>query len=150
VNVATGGVAFVLIMVGRTGIDLADNAVAVLVMVGLAAPLSSAYGIEGAAVASAVTLGSVNLLRLGQVKHLVQIQPYTLDYLRLALPTGACLAAAWIVHSATSQSAWYVGLFATGLAAVAAYLALLPVGLPARERTVLYRSTRRITNLGPR
>jgi O-antigen/teichoic acid export membrane protein len=150
VNVATGGVAFVLIMVGRTGIDLADNAVAVLVMVGLAAPLSSAYGIEGAAVASAVTLGSVNLLRLGQVKHLVRIQPYTLDYLRLALPTGACLAAAWIVHSATSQSAWYVGLFATGLAAGAAYLALLPVGLPARERTVLYRSTRRITNLGPR
>ena len=36
------------------------------------------------------------------------------------------------------------------LAAGAAYLALLPVGLPARERTVLYRSTRRITNLGPR
>ena len=69
VNVATGGVAFVLIMVGRTGLDLADNAVAVLVMVGLAAPLSSAYGIEGAAVASALTLGSVNLLRLGQVKH---------------------------------------------------------------------------------
>ena len=55
-----------------------------------------------------------------------------------------------IVHSATSQSAWYVGLVATGLAAGAAYLALLPVGLPARERTVLYRSTRRITNLGPR
>ena len=57
VNVATGGVAFVLIMVGRTGIDLADNAVAVLVMVGLAAPLSSAYGIEGAAVASARDAG---------------------------------------------------------------------------------------------
>src|SRR6478736_6040986 len=150
VNVATGGVAFVLIMVGRTGLDLADNAVAVLVMVAMAAPLSSAYGIEGAAVASAVTLGSVNLLRLGQVKHVVHIQPYTLDYLRLALPTGACLAAAVIVHSATSQSAWYVGLVATGVAAGAAYLALLPVGLPARERTVLYRSTRRITNLGPR
>ena len=97
-----------------------------------------------------MTLGSVNLLRLGQVKHVVHIQPYTLDYLRLALPTGACLAAAVIVHSATSQSAWYVGLVATGLAAGAAYLALLPVGLPARERTVLYRSTRRITNLGPR
>src|SRR6476469_143907 len=143
VNVATGGVAFVLIMVGRTGLALADNAV--LVLVGLAAPLSSAYGIEGAAVASALTLGSVNLLRLGQVKHVVHIQPYTLDYLRLALPTGACLAAAVIVHSATSQSAWYVGLVAG-----AAYLALLPVGLPARERTVLYRSTRRITNLGPR
>src|SRR5205085_1615084 len=96
-----------------------------VIILGLAAPLSAAYGIEGAAVASAVTLGSVNLLRLGQVKHVVHIQPYTLDYLRLALPTGACLAAALIVHSATSQSVWYLGLVATGLAAGAAYLALL-------------------------
>ena len=116
VNVATGGVAFVLIMVGRTGLDLADNAVAVLVMVGLAAPLSSAYGIEGAAVASAVTLGERQPAAAwpGQAPGAAS-SPTPLDYLRLALPTGACLAAALIVHTATSQSAWYVGLVATGV-----------------------------------
>jgi O-antigen/teichoic acid export membrane protein len=150
VNVATGSVAFVLIMVGRTGLDLIDNAVAVAVLVALAAPLSSAYGIEGAAVASAVTLAGVNLLRLVQVSRLVRIQPYTSDYARLALPAAACLAAALLAHAASSGASWFVALLVTAAAAAAAYLVLLPAGLPAAEREALYRSTRRITNRGPR
>jgi O-antigen/teichoic acid export membrane protein len=150
VNVATGSVAFVLIMVGRTGLDLVDNAVAVAVLVGLAAPLSSAHGIEGAAIASAVAIGGVNLLRLFQVSRVVGIQPYTADYVRLLLPAAACAVAALAVHSATSGSSWYVALLATGLAAGAAYLVLLPAGLPGEEREAIYRSARRITNRGPR
>ena len=150
VNVATGSVAFVLIMVGRTGLDLADNALAVAALVGLAAPLSSAYGIEGAAVASAVTLGGVNLLRLAQVSRVVRIQPYTGEYARLALPAAGCLAAAVLAHAITDSRAWWVALGTTAVAAGVAYAALLPVGLPRRERLALYRTTRRITNLGPR
>jgi len=150
VNVATGSVAFVLIMVGRTGLDLLDNTVAVAVLVALAAPLSSAYGIEGAAIASAITLAGVNLLRLVQVARVVGIQPYTADYLRLALPTAACLAAAVAAHAASEGRAWYVALAATAAAGGAAYAVLLPAGLPVRERTALYGATRRITNLGPR
>jgi O-antigen/teichoic acid export membrane protein len=137
-------------MVGRTGLDLVDNIVAVAAMAALAAPLSSAYGIEGAAVASAVALAGVNMLRLAQVRTVVRIQPYEAAYLRLALPAAACLAAALAAHALTDGRAWYVALLATGGAAVAAYLALLPAGLPSRERDVIYRSTRRITNLGPR
>src|SRR5438067_7913537 len=106
VNVATGSVAFVLIMVGRTGLDLVDNLFAVAVLVALAAPLSSTYGIEGAAIASAIALGGVNLLRLVQVARVVRIQPYTADYNRLALPAAACLAAALAAHAATEGDAW--------------------------------------------
>ena len=47
VNVATGGVAFVLIMTGFTGLDLLDNAVGPVLLVGLAAALTAAFGIEG-------------------------------------------------------------------------------------------------------
>jgi O-antigen/teichoic acid export membrane protein len=150
VNVATGSVAFVLIMVGRTGLDLVDNAIAVAVLVALAAPLSSAHGIEGAAVASAVAIGGVNLLRLVQVSRVVGIQPYTADYLRLVVPSAACAAAALAAHAATSGSSWFVALLVTGVSAGAAYLLLLPVGLPGEERAAIYRSTRRITNRGPR
>ncbi|HEY0386864.1 MAG TPA: oligosaccharide flippase family protein [Gaiellales bacterium] len=150
VNVATGSVAFVLIMVGRTGLDLVDNVVAVAVLVALAAPLSSAYGIEGAAIASAVAIGGVNLLRLVQVARTVGIQPYTGDYGRLLLPAAGCLTAALLAHAATSSDAWFVALLATGAAAGAVYLVLLPAGLPPGEREALYRSTRRITNRGPR
>jgi O-antigen/teichoic acid export membrane protein len=150
VNVATGSVAFVLIMVGRTGLDLADNAIAVAVLVALAAPLSSAYGIEGAAIASAVAIGGVNLLRLAQVSRVVGVQPYTRDYLRLLLPAAACVAGALAAHAAASGSPWYVALLATGAGGGLAYLVLLPAGLPPAEREAIYRSTRRITNRGPR
>jgi O-antigen/teichoic acid export membrane protein len=149
VNVATGSVAFVLIMVGRTGLDLVDNLIAVALLVALAAPLSSAHGIEGAAIASAIALSAVNLLRLVQVSRLVGIQPYTTDYLRLAVPAGACAVAAVAVHAALGSAAWYAALAATGIAATAAYLALLPRALPAGEREAIYRVTRRITNRGP-
>jgi O-antigen/teichoic acid export membrane protein len=149
VNVATGSVAFVLIMVGRTGLDLIDNILAVALLVALAAPLSSAYGIEGAALSSAIALSTVNLVRLAQVSRLVGIQPYTDAYLRLALPAGACAVAAVAVHAAVGSAAWYVALAATALAATAAYVALLPVALPEAERKALYLVTRRITNRGP-
>jgi O-antigen/teichoic acid export membrane protein len=150
INVATGSVGFVLIMVGRTGLDLLDNVVAVALLVALAAPLSSAYGIEGAALSSAIALSAVNLLRLAQVSRLVGIQPYTGDYLRLALPAGACALAAVAVHAALASAAWYTALAATTAAATAAYLVLLPAALPAAEQQALYRVTRRITNRGPR
>ncbi len=150
VNVATGSVAFVLIMVGRTRLDLLDNLLAVALLVGLAAPLSSAYGIEGAAISSAIALSAVNLLRLGQVARLVGIQPYTGAYLRLALPAAACALAALAAHAAVASAPWYAGLLATALAATAAYLVLLPSALPAGERQALYRATRRIANRGPR
>jgi len=150
VNVATGSVAFVLIMVGRTGLDLVDNLIAVALLVALAAPLSSAYGIEGAALSSAIALSAVNLLRLAQVSRLVGIQPYTDAYPRLALPAGGCALAAVGVHAALGSAAWYVALAATTIAAAAAYLALLPAALPAGERQALYLVTRRITNRGPR
>ena len=75
VNAATGSVGFILIMVGRTGLDLLDNALAVAVLVGLAAPLASGHGMEGAAIAAAVAIGSVNLIRLVQVHRIVTSSP---------------------------------------------------------------------------
>jgi O-antigen/teichoic acid export membrane protein len=150
VNVLTGSVAFVLIMTGRTTLDLADNAIAVAVLVALAAPLSEAFGIEGAAIASAVAIGGVNLLRLVQVARIVHITPYTRADLRLALPAGACVAAGIAVHLALRDHGWPVDLAGTAAAALAAYAALLPSALPPEERAVLARLTRRITKRGPR
>ena len=49
VNVATGGVAFILIMTGFTGVDLVDNALGLGLLVGLAVALTAAFGMEGAA-----------------------------------------------------------------------------------------------------
>jgi O-antigen/teichoic acid export membrane protein len=143
VNVATGGVAFVLIMVGLTGLDLVDNLIAAVVLVALAAPLASAEGPTGAAVASAVALSGVNGLRLWQVWQRVGIQPFDRAYARLLIPAAGCAAAAVAVHALTGGGRWWITLAATVAAGLAAYVALLPAGLPVPERAEVGRWLRR-------
>jgi O-antigen/teichoic acid export membrane protein len=137
VNVATGGVAFILIMTGFTGVDLVDNAVGLGLLVGLAVALTAAFGMEGAAAASAVSIAALNLVRLAQVRHRVGIQPYERAYLWLVLPAGAAALAAIAVHAALAGSSWWLSLAVTAVCGLAAYAALLPAVLPARERAAL-------------
>jgi O-antigen/teichoic acid export membrane protein len=143
VNVATGGVAFVLIMVGLTGLDLVDNLIAAVVLVALAVPLASAEGPTGAAIASAVALAGVNSLRLWQVWRRVGIQPFDRAYARLLIPATGCAVAAVAVHALAGGGRWWVTLGLTIVAGGAAYLALLPAGLPVPERAEVSRWLRK-------
>jgi O-antigen/teichoic acid export membrane protein len=139
VNVATGGVAFVLIMVGLTGLDLADNVLAAIVLLALAFPLASADGPTGAAIASATALAGVNAVRLWQVWRRVGIQPFDGAYLRLAIPAVGCAAAAVAARSAASGQRWWLILAVTVAAGLAAYVVLLPAGLTVPERAQVGR-----------
>jgi O-antigen/teichoic acid export membrane protein len=140
VNVATGSVGFILIMVGRTGWDLVINAAAVVGSATAAALLVPRYGIEGAAVAGAVTLAVSNLCRLVLVWRFLRIQPFTSDHLRLLVPTAAGAIAAWLVHTLLSGTSWPVDLSVTAAVGAAAYgTTLLAVGLPSGERAAALR-----------
>ena len=149
VNVATGGVAFVLVMAGFTGLDLVDNLLAAAVLFALAIPLAAADGPTGAAAASAVALAAVNLVRLAQVSRRVGIQPFDADYARLAVPAAGCAAAAWAARAATDAHPWWLVVAATTVAGAAAYAVLLPAGLPAAERVVGRRPSRAGSRTGP-
>jgi hypothetical protein len=146
VNVATGGVAFVLVMAGFTGVDLADNVLAAIVLFALAIPLAAAVGPTGAAAASATALAAVNVVRLVQVGRLIGVQPFDAAYWRLALPAGGCALAAWAARAALAAQPWWVVVAATALAGAAGYAVLLPAGLPAAERSAVAAFTRRISN----
>jgi O-antigen/teichoic acid export membrane protein len=139
VNVATGSVATVLIMVGRTGLDLADNLVANISLIGLTAVLASGHGARGAAIASAVSLAGVNLVRMAQVVRVVGISPFSADHLRLALPAGGALAVALACHMAMSGQPWWASLALTALTGTTAYAVLLLPALPASERSAVRR-----------
>ncbi|RPH83416.1 MAG: lipopolysaccharide biosynthesis protein [Candidatus Rokuibacteriota bacterium] len=137
VNVATGGVAFILIMTGFTGVDLVDNALGLGLLVGLAVVLTAGFGMEGAATAAAVSIAVLNVVRLVQVRRRVGIQPYERVYLALALPAGAAALAAVGAHAALLGSAWWVSLLVTGACGLVAYVALLPLALSTHERVLL-------------
>jgi O-antigen/teichoic acid export membrane protein len=148
VNVATGSVAFVLIMTGFTGLDLLDNVLGIAVLVGLAAALTAALGIEGTAIAAAVSVAGLNIVRLVQVRSRVGIQPYERAYLRLAWPAAAAALAAFGAHAAFSGRPWWASLAATAACGLAAYGALLPVALPAMERAALSAALARVAGRG--
>jgi O-antigen/teichoic acid export membrane protein len=141
-NVATGSVGFILIMTGFTTLDLLDNALGIVLLVGLAAALTAAFGIEGTALASAVSIAAVNVVRLLQVHRRIGIQPYERSYLALVLPAAAALAAAIAANVLVAGRAWWVSLLVTAACGVAAYTALLPFALPARERAAIGKQLR--------
>ncbi len=146
VNVATGGVAFVLVMAGFTGLDLADNLLAAALLFALAIPLAAAVGPTGAAAASAAALAAVNIVRLIQVSRRVGVQPFDAAYVRLGVPAVACALAAVAARAGTGWGPWWVQVAAMTLAGAAAYALLLPAGLPAAERSAVGAFTRRISN----
>src|SRR5919106_111615 len=137
VNVATGTVGFVLIMVGRTGWDLLVYAASVAFDIGAAVLLIGGLGLgmEGAAVAGALTMALSKLARLWMVWRFVRIQPFDRDYARLVLPAAAGLALGLAAHVALGGASWPVDLLGTAAAASAGYVpVLLWVGLPPAER----------------
>jgi O-antigen/teichoic acid export membrane protein len=134
VNIATGSVGFVLIMVGRTGYDLVVYAASLALNLGLAFWLCPRYGMEGAAIANAVTFALSKWARLALVRRFVGIQPYDRDYLRLVVPTGAALGTMWLVHRAIGGG-WALDLVTTAAAGSIVYLAVyFAVGLTGAER----------------
>ena len=136
-NVATGSVGAILIMTGFTGVDLLDNLVGIVVLVGLAVGLTAAFGMEGTAVASAVSIAAVNVVRLVQVRGRVGIQPYNRVYLGLLVPVAGGGLAALGAHAALADSPWWSSLAVTAVCGIAAYAALLLVVLPKGERAAL-------------
>jgi O-antigen/teichoic acid export membrane protein len=142
VNVATGTVGFILIMVGRTGWDLVVYAASVVFDVAAAVVLIAGLGLgmEGAAIAGALTMALSKLARLWLVWRFVNVQPFDRDYARLVVPTVAGLALGIAAHLALAGAAWAVDLAGTAAAVVAGYVpALLLFGLPAGERRTALR-----------
>jgi O-antigen/teichoic acid export membrane protein len=151
VNVATGAVGFILIMVGRTGWDLLVYAASVAFDIGAAVLLIGGLGlgIEGAAIAGALTMALSKVARLYLVWRFVRIQPYTRDYLLLLVPTAAGFLAGLGVHLALADGSWQVDLVATAAAATVAYaVALLTAGLPPAERRTVVRLVGAVTRRG--
>jgi O-antigen/teichoic acid export membrane protein len=146
INIATGSVGFVLIMVGRTGWDLVVYAASLALNLGLAFWLCPRYGMEGAAIANAVTFALSKWARLYLVRRFVHIQPYDRQYGRLILPSLIALGVMWLIHTAVSGS-WLLDLIATGLGGTLVYaVAYLALGLTAAEREGLKSLVGKVRN----
>jgi O-antigen/teichoic acid export membrane protein len=135
INIATGSVGFVLIMVGRTGWDLVVYGASLALNLGLAFLLCPRYGMVGAAYANAITFAVSKVARLVLVRTFVHIQPYDRDYLRLLAPSFVAAAIMWVVHGAVGSERYLVDLVATGGIGTITYgVAYLALSLTQAER----------------
>jgi O-antigen/teichoic acid export membrane protein len=86
VNCVTGGVGCTLIMTGKQKLELINSLGLVIVNIVLNLLLIPQYGIMGAAIATAASVISINILRLVEVYELYQMHPYSKDYIKILVP----------------------------------------------------------------
>jgi O-antigen/teichoic acid export membrane protein len=138
VNMATGSVGFILIMVGRTGWDLIVYAATFALDVAIAFLLAPVLGPEGAAIAQSTTLALSKLARVYLVWRFLGIHPFDHHYFRLAIPAVAGGIAMLAVHLALEGASWPVDLVVSAAVGTAVYVAvLLLTALTPTERAMI-------------
>lgn len=141
-NAATGPCGMVINMSGRNRLNLIDNLMVLVLNLGLNLLLIPVWGISGAALAWAVSLGSVNLLRVLQVRIIVRGLPFDVAQAKAFVAAAAAGAAALVT------SRWLLDGVAGALAGIAAagivYITLvIALGLPDSDREIAGLLTKR-------
>ncbi len=85
INAGVGPVGNILIMSGRPRLALYNSAIMFILLVVLCLILIPIYGILGAALARAITLGVINIIRVIQVYYYEHITPFKLSFLKTLL-----------------------------------------------------------------
>ena len=140
VNCATGPVGYMISMSGRTGISLANTSGVLALNILLNIILVPRHGIMGSAIALALSMALVNLVRLVEVRWLLKIHPYRWDSLKPLAAGIMALLILMLAESSLTKSAGGLWRLAAGIllfsASYAAILAALGIG---REETFVFQ-----------
>ena len=117
VNFSTGSVGIILMMSGYSNLVLANSTLTLIIALVMDFLLIPWLGIRGAAIAGMISVVVVNLVNLGEVWHLIRIQPYNRHTLRPFAASLPALLVGWL---------WMRGFAVQGLMALV--LASLVVG----------------------
>lgn len=91
INAVVGPTGYLLVMTGYERLQLANNLVTAVLNLILNLVLIQAYGIVGAAIATAFSLALMNILRFIEVQYLFGMQPYSWAYWKGFVAIGAAI-----------------------------------------------------------
>jgi O-antigen/teichoic acid export membrane protein len=135
VDAGTGPCALMLLMTGRPKLVMIDNLVVLVLNIGLNLWLIPRYGIVGSAVAWALSLGVVNLVRVAQVWLTMRMLPFDVGVTKGMAAGAAALAAALAArHAVTGPASLLVGVMILGMVYVGLVTAF---GVTPEDRLVL-------------
>jgi O-antigen/teichoic acid export membrane protein len=135
VNAITGPCGLMLVMSGRPGVQLMANAATLVLNVGLNLYLIPRHGVTGAAIAWAVSMVFINVLRVVAVAVTMHMLPLHEGLWKGALAASFALAAGLVARHVLSGP--LVLLLGIPLTLVAYAAALLLIGIGAEDRLVL-------------
>ena len=96
INTGTGSVGYMLLMTGHQKLSFLNSLAAIIVNIVLGVILTPRYGALGLAVSTGLASGTVNLMRLLQVRLILKIQPYSWETLKPL--------AAWVISALLTGS----------------------------------------------
>src|SRR5438270_1153635 len=136
VDSATGPCGLMLNMSGRPGLSLFDNVLVLVANVALNIWLIPQYGIEGSAVAWAISLALVNVLRVVQVKKVLGMFPFGIGEVKALVAAIAAAVVALVVQRwriDVNLATLLIGAAALGVTYLGVVLAL---GITREDRLV--------------
>ena len=124
---STGSVGSMLQMSGNQDLELINTIVTVIMNIGLNIWLVPAYGIPGAALATGISIGAINVVKLIEVYKLIGVQPYNRKYIKPVisgmLATIVCLICnnlvnklRWTINMTFFLAIYFITLYCFGLA----------------------------------
>ncbi|HZD10202.1 MAG TPA: flippase [Candidatus Binatia bacterium] len=148
VNAGTGICGSIIDMTGYTRLKLANSVIWVTLLSVSNVLLIPQGGVLGAAVASSFSIAFVNLLRTVEVWIIFRLQPYNWSYGRPLLAAVLASGAALLLGRVLPASGNFLFTAVHVLVLFAIYAAaLLILGLPNEERTVLARTYTRSNHM---
>lgn len=140
-NSSVGTIGLMLQMSDHERLVLIDNVASVILNVGLNLSLIPLYGPLGAAIATAITITTVNAVQVYQVHSRLGMTPFDADYLRPLAAGGIAGILGWGASAVVQNvlgTPWMLdaiaGITATGLVYLAA---LFFIGVPKDDWTML-------------
>ncbi|MHB9053002.1 MAG: flippase [Thermoleophilia bacterium] len=137
-NAAAGSAGFIVVMSGRSKLEMLNVCVALVVEVALCVTLIPPYGAMGAAVANTMAFVTVNLMRSAELWGIMRIHAYDREFIK---PLFAGGLSAVVVYATITISNWDSGLLKLVLMAslmVMLYvLFMVLMGLDNKDKAVL-------------
>lgn len=104
ITASTGPVGFILTMSGNERLESFNTTILAVLNIGLNFVLIQEYGIVGAAIATAFSLLTLNLVRLAETQWILGIQPYGLSYWKGGVGILAATVLMFIGHAFVAGS----------------------------------------------
>lgn len=144
VSISVGPAGFMLIMTGRPSLELLNSWISGAMHIALNLWLIPLYGALGAALATAVTIATLNLIRVWEVYHIHQCHPFRFGTLKVLAAFSLASGSVWQLGHVYQFE--LQGKFACMCGFLAIYLGLLfAFGWDDEDQLVLHRLKRKFS-----